>query len=90
LKNPVDLKTRALTTYWMAEAMYEVRKYTESVSTFQDFLELPEAPKHLYLTMLITRWLMPRFMARNTAQRLPISSALLMAKKRTAIPLTMP
>ncbi|MES2377316.1 MAG: tetratricopeptide repeat protein [Bacteroidota bacterium] len=45
LKNPVDLKTRALTTYWMAEAMYEVRKYTESVSTFQDFLALPEAPQ---------------------------------------------
>jgi TolA-binding protein len=45
LKTPVDLKTRALTTYWMAEAMYEVRKYTESVSTFQDFLELPEAPQ---------------------------------------------
>jgi TolA-binding protein len=45
LKNPVDKKIKALTTYWMAEAMYEVRKYTESVSTFQDFLDLPEAPQ---------------------------------------------
>jgi TolA-binding protein len=42
-KNPVDPRIKALTTYWMAEAMYEVRKYTESVSTFQDFLDLPEA-----------------------------------------------
>jgi TolA-binding protein len=43
LKTPVDSKIKALTTYWMAESMYEVRKYTESVSTFQDFLDLPEA-----------------------------------------------
>jgi TolA-binding protein len=43
LKTPVDGKIKALTTYWMAESMYEVRKYTESVSTFQDFLDLPEA-----------------------------------------------
>ncbi|MFD2145686.1 tetratricopeptide repeat protein [Mucilaginibacter antarcticus] len=37
LKNPTDKKIKALTTYWMAESMYEVRKYTESVQTFQDF-----------------------------------------------------
>ncbi|GAA4089049.1 tetratricopeptide repeat protein [Mucilaginibacter panaciglaebae] len=43
LKEPVDPNIKALTTYWMAEAMYEVRKYTESVQTFQDFLDLPEA-----------------------------------------------
>ncbi|MDB5030345.1 tetratricopeptide repeat protein [Mucilaginibacter sp.] len=43
LKVPVDPKIKALTTYWMAEAMYEVRKYGESVLTFQDFLDLPEA-----------------------------------------------
>ncbi|MES2426085.1 MAG: tetratricopeptide repeat protein [Bacteroidota bacterium] len=43
LKNPIDPNIKALTTYWMAEAMYEVRKYTESVSTFQDFLDMPEA-----------------------------------------------
>ncbi|MDB4926905.1 tetratricopeptide repeat protein [Mucilaginibacter sp.] len=43
LKVPVDPKIKALTTYWMAEAMYEVRKYGESVLTFQDFLDLSEA-----------------------------------------------
>lgn len=43
LKNPVDGKTAALTTYWMAEAMYEVRKYSESVETFEQFLAMPEA-----------------------------------------------
>jgi TolA-binding protein len=43
LKNPVDSKTEALTTYWMAESMYEVRKYTESVETFEQFLAMPEA-----------------------------------------------
>ncbi|TSJ38730.1 tetratricopeptide repeat protein [Mucilaginibacter corticis] len=43
LKDPVDPKVKVLTTYWMAEAMYEVRKYSESVSTFQDFLDMPEA-----------------------------------------------
>jgi len=43
LKNPIDPKTAALTTYWMAEAMYEVRKYTESVETFEQFLDMPEA-----------------------------------------------
>jgi TolA-binding protein len=43
LKYPVDTKTQALTTYWMAEAMYEVRKYDESVETFEQFLAMPEA-----------------------------------------------
>jgi TolA-binding protein len=43
LKNPVDAKTEALTTYWMAESMYEVRKYSESVETFEQFLSMPEA-----------------------------------------------
>lgn len=43
LKNPVDPKTQALTTYWMAEAMYEVRKYGESVENFEAFLSMPEA-----------------------------------------------
>ncbi len=43
LKFPVDSKIEALTTYWMAEAMYEVRKYSESVETFKKFLELPDA-----------------------------------------------
>ncbi len=43
LKNPVDPKIEALTTYWMAESMYEVRKYSESVGTFEKFLDLPAA-----------------------------------------------
>jgi TolA-binding protein len=43
LKYPVDPKIKALTTYWMAEAMYEVRKYGESVETFEKFLDMPEA-----------------------------------------------
>jgi len=43
LKNPVDAHIEALTTYWMAESMYEVRKYSESVETFEKFLDLPGA-----------------------------------------------
>jgi TolA-binding protein len=43
LKSPVDPKIKALTTYWMAEAMYEVRKYGEAVETFEKFLAMPEA-----------------------------------------------
>jgi len=43
LKNPVDSHIEALTTYWMAESMYEVRKYKESVETFEKFLDLPDA-----------------------------------------------
>ena len=43
LKFPIDGKTVALTTYWMAESMYEVRKYDESVENFGAFLDMPEA-----------------------------------------------
>jgi TolA-binding protein len=43
LKYPQDDKITALTTYWMAEAMYEVRKYDESVENFQSFLDMPAA-----------------------------------------------
>jgi TolA-binding protein len=43
LKTPVDGNVKALTIYWMAEAMYEVRKYGESVENFEKFLALPEA-----------------------------------------------
>jgi TolA-binding protein len=43
LKKPVDAHIEALTTYWMAESMYEVRKYSESVETFEKFLDLPDA-----------------------------------------------
>ena len=43
LQNPVDANIKALTTYWMAEAMYEVRKYGESVDNFEKFLQMPQA-----------------------------------------------
>ncbi|OCX51431.1 hypothetical protein BEL04_15505 [Mucilaginibacter sp. PPCGB 2223] len=43
LKYPVDPKIETLTVYWMAEAMYEVRKYGESVENFEKFLDMPEA-----------------------------------------------
>jgi len=43
LKFPENSKIEALTTYWMAEAMYEVRKYGESVQNFERFLDLPDA-----------------------------------------------
>lgn len=43
LNTPMDPKITVLTTYWMAEAMYEVRKYGESVETFEKFLDMPEA-----------------------------------------------
>jgi TolA-binding protein len=43
LKYPENSKIEALTTYWMAESMYEVRKYDESVETFKRFLDLPDA-----------------------------------------------
>ena len=43
LKHPRDEKIVALTTYWLAEAMYEVRKYGESVEQFEAFLDNPEA-----------------------------------------------
>lgn len=40
-----DAETHALSTYWMAEAMYELRKFGESVSAFEKFLSLPAAQK---------------------------------------------
>ena len=40
-----DKEIHALTTYWMAEAMYELRKYGEAVRTFEKFLGMPEANK---------------------------------------------
>lgn len=39
----VDDEIEALSTYWLAEAMYEVRKYGESVDNFEKFLSLPAA-----------------------------------------------
>jgi len=43
LKNPMDKKVQALTVYWMAESMYEVRKYGESVQNFERFLDMDYA-----------------------------------------------
>lgn len=40
-----DKEIHALSIYWMAEAMYELRKYGESVKTFEKFLTMPEADK---------------------------------------------
>lgn len=41
--NRHDEEIYALSTYWKAEAMYEVRKYAESVTNFNKFLQLPAA-----------------------------------------------
>ncbi len=40
-----DKEIHALSVYWMAETMYELRKYGESVNTFEKFLGLEEAKK---------------------------------------------
>ncbi len=40
-----DKEVHALSTYWMAEAMYELRKYGEAVRTFEKFLGLSEAKR---------------------------------------------
>jgi TolA-binding protein len=42
---PRDNEIAALNTYWMAESMYELRKYGEAVKTFEKFLEMPDANK---------------------------------------------
>ncbi|QBQ40506.1 tetratricopeptide repeat protein [Sphingobacterium psychroaquaticum] len=41
--NRNDEEIYALSTYWKAEAMYEVRKYGEAVTNFNRFLQLPAA-----------------------------------------------
>ncbi|HYK76282.1 MAG TPA: tetratricopeptide repeat protein [Daejeonella sp.] len=41
----IDPEIEALSTYWLAEAMFEVRKYGESVENFEKFLQLPAARK---------------------------------------------
>ena len=41
----VDEEIQALSTYWLAEAMYEVRKFGESVDNFEKFMRLPAAKK---------------------------------------------
>ncbi|MXV51364.1 tetratricopeptide repeat protein [Pedobacter sp. HMF7647] len=44
-QNKSDEETYALATYWLAEAMFEVRKYGESVAQFEKFLSIPAAKK---------------------------------------------
>ncbi len=44
-KFPNDQEIHALSTYWMAESMYELRKFGESVKTFEKFLTMPGASK---------------------------------------------
>lgn len=39
-KYPEDDEIHSLSTYWLAEAMYEVRKFGESVQTFEKFMSL--------------------------------------------------
>ncbi|PRD47983.1 tetratricopeptide repeat protein [Sphingobacterium haloxyli] len=43
--NRYDEEIYALALYWKAEAMYEVRKYGESVANFNKFMQLPAARK---------------------------------------------
>jgi len=40
-----DNEIHALSTYWKAESMYELRKFGEAVSTFEKFLKMPDADK---------------------------------------------
>jgi TolA-binding protein len=40
-----DKEIHALSVYWMAEAMYELRKFGESVTAFEKFLTMPGADK---------------------------------------------
>lgn len=42
---PMDAEIFALATYWCAEAMYEVKKYSESVSYFENFLGMSASKK---------------------------------------------
>ena len=43
--NRYDEEIYALSLYWQAEAMYEVRKYGEAVTNFNKFMSLPAARK---------------------------------------------
>ena len=42
---PEDKEIHALSIYWMAESMYELRKFGEAVKTFEKFLTMPAAQK---------------------------------------------
>lgn len=44
-KFPEDQEIHALSTYWKAEASYELRKFGEAVKNFETFMEMPGADK---------------------------------------------
>ncbi|WP_256007606.1 MULTISPECIES: tetratricopeptide repeat protein [Pedobacter] len=44
-KFPIDEEIHALSTYWKAEASYELRKFGEAVRHFETFLSMPGAKK---------------------------------------------
>lgn len=44
-KFPEDKEIHALSTYWKAEASYELRKFGEAVKNFELFLDMPGADK---------------------------------------------
>ncbi|MEJ2905943.1 tetratricopeptide repeat protein [Pedobacter panaciterrae] len=44
-KFPEDKEIHALSTYWKAEASYELRKFGEAVKHFETFLGMPDADK---------------------------------------------
>lgn len=44
-KFPHDPEIHALGVYWKGESMYELRKFGESVTTFENFLSMPGANK---------------------------------------------
>lgn len=44
-KSAVDEEIAAQSTYWMAEAMFEVRKYGEAIDKFEAFLDMPASRK---------------------------------------------
>lgn len=45
LNYPKDSEIEALATYWCAESMYEVRKYSEAVEKYAEFLSQPASKK---------------------------------------------
>ncbi|MEY3678049.1 MAG: hypothetical protein RI924_190 [Bacteroidota bacterium] len=42
-RSAIDPEIASLATYWMAESMYEVRKYGEAIEKFQSFLSMPQS-----------------------------------------------
>src|SRR3546814_8928390 len=57
---PIDPEIQALSTYWKAEAMYEVRKYGEAVVNFDRFLRYPRSEERSVVNKCVStcrsRW----------------------------------